>query len=80
MQESVENQILFLQGRLEGRVLGEIKLLIRLLNRRFGKLDSSISEKFIKLSFSQWNELEELIFDFSTVEDLNTWLKEKIVK
>lgn len=80
MQESIENKIFLLQGRLEGRVLGEIKLLIRLLNRHFGKLDTSISEKFRKLSFSQWEELEELIFDFSSVEDLNTWLNKKILK
>ncbi len=96
MQESFINQIFFQEGvektlqkageearrqdKLEGRIFGEINLLIILLNSRFGKLDASILEKLQELSLSQLEELEGFMIDCSSFEDLNTWLKEKILK
>ncbi len=89
MRESVIYQRILQEGREKGREEGRqegleegreeegIKLLILQLNRRFGKLDTSMLEKLQQLSLSQVEELGQLMLDFSSVEDLNTWFREK---
>ncbi len=50
------------------------RLIGRLLNRRFGEIDSSLIERIRMLSTEQLEALGEALLDFSEVADLVTWL------
>jgi hypothetical protein len=52
----------------------EIKL--RQLNRRFGEVDTSIIERIRALSTEQLEALGEAFLDFTSVDDLVTWLEQ----
>ncbi|NBD17472.1 MAG: DUF4351 domain-containing protein [Cyanobacteria bacterium] len=45
-------------------------LILRLLNRRFGELDSNLVEPIQALGVSELEMLAEALLDFSTVADL----------
>jgi len=62
------------QGEQIGEQQGEAKLVLRLINRRFGQLDRTLEEKIRSLSVEQLETLAEELLDFSTVEDLEIWL------
>ncbi len=53
------------------------KLISRLLNRRFGKLDSSLLECVHSLSTEQLEDLGEALFDFADVMDLTRYLQQQ---
>ncbi len=61
------------QGLEQGR-LQEIKLVIRLLNRRFGEIPSNITESIRQLSVEQLEDLGEALLDFDSQADLRQWL------
>lgn len=50
------------------------RLIGRLLNRRFGEIDSSLIERIRMLSTEQLEALGEALLDFSEVADLFAWL------
>ncbi|RUR80865.1 DUF4351 domain-containing protein [Chlorogloeopsis fritschii PCC 9212] len=52
------------------------KLVSRLLNRRFGELDSSLIEQVRDLSAEQLEDLGEALLDFSEVADLVAYLEQ----
>ncbi len=54
-----------------------LKLVSRLLNRRFNELDSSVIERVRGLSVEQLEDLGEALLDFSEVNDLVTWLEQQ---
>ena len=56
---------------------GEQRLVIRLLNRRIGEIDTSLLEKIKNLSIEQLENLGEALLDFSSVADLETWLNQQ---
>ena len=56
---------------------GEAKLLFRLLYRRFGELDETLKQQVRGLSVEQMETLAEELLDFSTVEELETWLEQQ---
>jgi predicted transposase YdaD len=56
---------------------GEAKLLFRLLYRRFGELDETLKQQVRGLSVEQMETLAEELLDFSTVEELETWLDQQ---
>jgi hypothetical protein len=60
----------------EGSKQGEQRLVIRLLNRRFGEIDSSLIERVQGLSVDQIEALAEALLDFSSLNDLETWLNQ----
>ncbi|WP_088241193.1 Rpn family recombination-promoting nuclease/putative transposase [Calothrix rhizosoleniae] len=62
------------QGRAEGIQEGETSLVLRLLKRRIGELDSQLEVTIGNLSVAQLEELGEALLDFSTQDDLLTWL------
>jgi predicted transposase YdaD len=70
MQESVIYQDILQKGN----KLGEERLILRLLNRRFGEIDAPIVEQIRALSTEQLEALGEAFLDFSTVSDLSAWL------
>ncbi|MEE3718458.1 Rpn family recombination-promoting nuclease/putative transposase [Tumidithrix elongata RA019] len=69
-------------GKQEGLQLGEqrglqrqVAMLLRMLTRKFGKVDPKVKTRISKLSAVQLENLAEAIFDFETIADLNAWLK-----
>jgi predicted transposase YdaD len=66
-------------GQLKGELIGELKgnqkLVIKLLNRRIGELKPLVIEQIRKLPVEQLEELAEALLDFSTVANLEEWLK-----
>ncbi|MBO3462988.1 DUF4351 domain-containing protein [Aetokthonos hydrillicola Thurmond2011] len=64
------------QGREEGRQR-EQSLVLRLLNRRIGEINSSLVERVGGLSIEQLEELGEALLDFSAVADLEAWLHQQ---
>ncbi|WP_373527106.1 Rpn family recombination-promoting nuclease/putative transposase [Nostoc sp.] len=80
MQESVIYQDIFQKGEQRGEQRGErkeaLKYTLRLLNRRFGEIDSLIIERLQVLSTEQLEGLGEELLDFSNVSDLVAWLEQ----
>jgi predicted transposase YdaD len=70
MKESVIYQDIFQKGEEKG----EIRLVSRLLNRKFGAIDSSILERLQGLTTEQLEAFAEDFIDFSNVSDLEAWL------
>ncbi|MBV6626709.1 MAG: DUF4351 domain-containing protein [Rivularia sp. (in: Bacteria)] len=68
MQESVIYQDILQKG--------EFRFFTRMLNRRFGEIDSSIIERIRVLSTEQLETLGEEFLSFSNVSDLVAWLEE----
>ena len=62
------------EGRQEGKQEGEKNLILRLLHRRIGEIDSLLIERIIGLSIEQLENLGEALLDFSSVADLEAWL------
>jgi hypothetical protein len=56
---------------------GEQQLIIRLLNRRIGGIESSFIETIRTLSIEQLELLGEALLDFSSITDLEQWLQNK---
>jgi predicted transposase YdaD len=88
MQESVIYQDILQKGERQGEKRGEqrgeqrgehkeaLKYTLRLLNRRYGEIDLSITERVRELSTEQLEQLGEEFLDFSTISDLVTWLEQ----
>ncbi|MFO0142875.1 MAG: DUF4351 domain-containing protein, partial [Aphanizomenon sp.] len=56
---------------------GEERLVLRLINRRFGEIKLSLIEQIQSLSIEQLENLADALLDFSQVADLETWLKQQ---
>ncbi len=66
------------EGEQRGEQKGEQRLVIRLLNRRLGEIDTPLLERVRSLSTQKLEELGEALLDFSTVNDLETWLNQEL--
>jgi hypothetical protein len=64
-----------IRGEQRGELKGEQKVIIRLLNQRVGEIKPPLIEQIRKLSVEQLEELTDVLFTFSTVADLEKWLK-----
>jgi predicted transposase/invertase (TIGR01784 family) len=58
----------------EGEVKGEQTLILRLLNRRVGKISIELESQVKTLPLAQLEELGEALLDFSQMNDLVAWL------
>ena len=76
MQESVIYQHIKEQGVQEGQAI----LVLRLLKCRIGEIESEDETRINGLSVEQLEALGEAIFNFSTRDDLLTWLANHRVK
>jgi Domain of unknown function (DUF4351) len=65
------------EGKQEGKLEGERLLIIRLINRRFGSVDSSLIEQIQELSGEQLENLADALLDFSEVTQLVAWLNQQ---
>ncbi|MDJ0797302.1 MAG: DUF4351 domain-containing protein [Calothrix sp. MO_167.B12] len=63
-----------LEGRQEGLLEGEKKVLLRLLRRRFGEIAPDLEQRITGLSIPQLEALVDAQLDFSSLDDLVTWL------
>jgi predicted transposase/invertase (TIGR01784 family) len=63
------------RGRVEGRTEGERLLVLQLLNRQVGTLDAADEAQVMTLSVSQIEALAEALLRFTTVADLQAWLR-----
>ncbi|QEI43059.1 hypothetical protein BMF77_03675 [Dolichospermum sp. UHCC 0315A] len=66
---------LYQQDRELAKQEGEQRLIIRLLNRRIGEIDSLLIQKVQELPVEKLEELGEALLDFTSVTDLETWLQ-----
>ena len=73
MQESVIYQDILQKGNKQG----EERTIIRQLNRRFGEIYSSLTDRIRVLSVEKLDDLAEALLDFSEVADLVTWLDQQ---
>ena len=64
------------QGIMQGRVQGEKRVILRQLERRFGKLTSNIMALIEALTNQELERFSEAIWDFQTSEDLLNWLQQ----
>ncbi|WP_425216335.1 Rpn family recombination-promoting nuclease/putative transposase [Tumidithrix helvetica] len=62
-------------GEQRGLLKGQVAMLLRMLTRKFGRIDPKTKTRISKLSVVQLENLAEAIFDFETVADLNAWLR-----
>ncbi|MEH1931959.1 Rpn family recombination-promoting nuclease/putative transposase [Nostoc sp.] len=76
MQESVIYQDIFQKGEQRGEQQGEQRTIIRILNRRFGEIDSSLLNRVRMLTIEKLDDLAETLLDFSDIADLVTWLNQ----
>lgn len=63
-------------GRTEGTQIGEINMVIRQLNRRFGNLSPELQDQIRNLPIIQLESLGEALLDFQSITDLKNWLTE----
>ena len=63
------------EGIEQGIEQGKLRLIVRLLERRFGVLSPQIPTRIAQLSASQLENLGEALLDFTTLSDLTTWLQ-----
>jgi predicted transposase YdaD len=68
-------QDVYAEGLEEGRREESLNLVLKLLTRRFGRLESKTTEKIQALTFEQLEQLAESLLDFTRVEDLDSWLE-----
>lgn len=84
MQESVTYQAILQkgkregkrEGKKEGKKEGEMNLILRLLEKRFGKIGKVVKTKIDNLTLAELDSLGLALLDFSSLEDLQNWLKQ----
>jgi predicted transposase YdaD len=58
----------------EGETKGEVKLVLRLLNRRIGEIPHDLADQIRELPIEQIESLGEALLDFQNLSDLVSWL------
>ncbi|MBP0018947.1 MAG: Rpn family recombination-promoting nuclease/putative transposase, partial [Cyanobacteria bacterium SBLK] len=64
------------EGLAEGEKKGQIKVIFQILGR-LGKLSPDVEEAIARLSFAELDELVKASLNFSSLEDLSNWLRNK---
>jgi predicted transposase YdaD len=75
MKESVIYQDILAEGRLEGKQEEAVTMVIRQLTHRFGAIEPSIQMRLQALALEQLEELSVALLDFSSIQDLESWLQ-----
>lgn len=68
-------QDVFTEGRTEGKQEEGVNIVLRLLRRRFGSLDSAIEARIQGLKLSVIEVLVEELLDFTDISELEIWLE-----
>ncbi len=77
MRESVIYQDIFKKGEEKGKQEGERQLLCRLLEKRFGRIPSPLLALLQQLGKEDLESLGEKLFDFSRLEEVEDWLRQR---
>ncbi|MBD2503844.1 DUF4351 domain-containing protein [Anabaena azotica] len=77
MQESVIYQDILQKGEQRGQKIGEERLVIRQINRKFGEIQPALIERIKLLTTQELEDLGEALLDFSEVSDLVAWLNQE---
>jgi predicted transposase/invertase (TIGR01784 family) len=64
-----------LRGEQRGLRQGELNLILKLLNRKFGNIPTKMQKIVQNLSIAQLEDLGEALLDFATLDDLSSWLQ-----
>ena len=64
------------RGIERGLILGELKIILRLINRKIGEIAPQLLEKIRQLSEPKLEDLSDALLDFSTEENLAEWLQQ----
>ena len=64
-----------IKGIREGRIEGEMALILRLLPRLTGEISPEIQTRIQQLSPEQLDDLGEVLLDFTSQQDLIAWLE-----
>jgi len=59
----------------QGIQQGELKMILRLLNRRIGEVNPQLQERIQTLSTDELENLGEALLDFTTTADLEAWFE-----
>ncbi|WP_442994307.1 DUF4351 domain-containing protein [Scytonema sp. PRP1] len=62
---------------LQGRLEGELAVIMRQLNQRIGTVEAELQERIRQVSLAQLEDLAEALLHFSNVEDLIAWLNKQ---
>lgn len=71
----IKQSRVYQEARQEGRQEGEVRLLIRQLSRRFGKLTDRHETQIANLAIAQLEKLGDALLDFENIGDLERWLE-----
>lgn len=72
MEEGIEKGLI--QGRAEGLTEGQRSVIVKLLQKRCGKLSRAVTARLEALSSAKLDELADALLDFASVNDLTAWL------
>ena len=64
------------RGIEQGSILGKLELIVRLINRKIGKIAPQLMERIRQLSEPKLGDLFEALLDFSNEENLEEWLQQ----
>jgi predicted transposase YdaD len=67
-------------GREERREEATIDLIIRLLTKRFGEISQKTRSSISSLPLPVLEDLSEALLDFTSLDDLQSWLEPRINK
>jgi len=65
------------EGETIGEAKGEARMIMRLLNRRFGSVPEQFIAQIQQLTVQQLEDLGEALLDFTSLVDLENWLSQK---
>ena len=65
------------EGEEIGKTEGQRSLVLLLLDRKLGKLSARTTKKIVALDLVKLEALAIALLDFSTIADLEAWLKQK---
>ena len=68
------------EGSQEGEQAGEVRLVLRLLSKRFGKIDDRRIQVINSLTLEQLDDLGEALLYFGELADLDNWSGLRIEK
>ena len=74
MRESTMYQSILREGRAEGRTVEGKTLVLKQLTRKLGSLSPVLTIKVSALNLEELEALGEALLDFTSIEDLESWL------
>ncbi|MBE9190106.1 Rpn family recombination-promoting nuclease/putative transposase [Gloeocapsopsis crepidinum LEGE 06123] len=75
-EETMQESVIYQDILQKGEQREAFTYTLRLVNRRFGDIDSSLTERIRSLSTNQLETLGEALFDLTSLADLEAWLNQ----